>query len=267
MSKIIVLNSKGGVGKSTTSTQILAPFLYIKNGQTNKINLIEFDDENEDSLSFESSEIVTPKRVKIDGNDLDSALTDNVLDCDDVVLDIGGNKTTTYVIDSLIDSGIINAFDLIVIPLTDGEQDAVNAINVYKKIRENNSDSKIIFALSRVNNSYDLEVQFLDFFGDKKGRLDDRIGLIEQVAEQDRNIIKVVDSDVIKYSRVFGITAFELSQKNIDELKEKMKESLKSKESEKSKKLAYRLTILNKAIRYKDDVLKECFKTIEEVTE
>ncbi len=265
MSKIIVLNSKGGVGKSTTSTQILAPYLYIKNGKKDKVKLIEFDDENEDSKSFLSSEILKSKRVKIDGNDLDSALTDHVLDFDDIVLDIGGNKTTTYVMDSLVDSGIINAFDLIVIPLTDGEQDAVNAINVYKKIREHNQDSKIIFALSRVNNSYDLEMQFLDFFGDKKGRLDDRIGLIEQVAEQDRNIIKIVDSDVIKYSRVFGVTAFELSQKDIAELKEKQKESLKAKDKEKSKKIAYRLTILNKAIRYKDDVLKECFKTINEV--
>ena len=267
MSKIIVLNSKGGVGKSTTSTQILAPFLYIKNGQDEKVNLIEFDDENEDSLSFENSEILTPKRVKIEGNDLDSALTDNVLDFDNVVLDIGGNKTTTYVIDSLVDSGIINAFDLIVIPLTDGEQDAVNAINVYKKIRENNEDSKIIFALSRVNNSYDLEMQFLEKKKNKKGRLDDRVGLIEQVAESDQNIIKIVDSDVIKYSRVFGVTAFELSQKDIQELKEKQKKALKEKDKEKSKKIAYRLTILNKAIRYKDEVLKECFKTIQEVTE
>jgi len=267
MSKIIVLNSKGGVGKSTTSTQILAPYLYVKNGKNDKVNLIEFDDENADSLSFESSEIISPKRVKIDGNDLDSALTDNVLDFENVVLDIGGNKTTTFVINSLIDSGIINAFDLIVIPLTDGEQDAVNAINVYKKIRENNEDSKIIFALSRVNNSYDIEMQFLDFFGDNKGRLDNRVGLIEQVAEADRNLIKIVDSDVIKYSRVFGITAFELSQKHTAELKEKQKEALKEKDTERSKKIAYRLTITNKAIRYKDEVLKECFNAINEVME
>ena len=263
--KMIVLNSKGGVGKSTTSTQILAPYLYIKNGKKQKINLIEFDDENADSLSFENSEILTPKRIKIDGNDLDSALTDNVLEFENVILDIGGNKTTTFVINSLIDSGIINAFDLIVIPLTDGEQDSVNAINVYKKIRENNEDSKIIFALSRVNNSYDLEMQFLDFFGDKKGRLDNRIGFIEQIAESDRNLIKIVDSDVIKYSRVFGVTAFELSQKDIQELKEKQKEALKAKDTERSKKIAYRLTISNKAIRYKNEVLKECFKTLDEV--
>ena len=47
--------------------------------------------------------------------------------------------------------------------------------------------------------------------------------------------------------------------------KEKMKQALKDKDTERSKKLAYRSTILNKAIRYKDDVLKECFKTINEV--
>ena len=263
--KIIVLNSKGGVGKSTTATQVLAPYLYIKNGQNDRVNLIEFDDENSDNKSFSNSEILEAKTIKVSGNDIDTALTDNVLNYDDVILDIGGNKTTTYVIDSLIDSGVINAFDLIVIPLTDGEQDSVNAINVYNKIRENNDTSKIIFAIVWVNNSNENEIQILDFFGDLKGRLDNREGLIEKIKEDDRNIIKISDSEVIKYSRVFGITAFELSKKDIEKNKEKMKQALKDKDTERSKKLAYRSTILNKAIRYKDDVLKECFKTINEV--
>lgn len=245
--------------------QILAPYLYIKNGQNDKISLIEFDDENEDSKSFISSEIINAKTIKVSGNDIDTALTDNVLSNDNIILDIGGNKTTTYIIDSLIDSGVINAFDLIVVPLTDGEQDAVNAISVYQKIREYNDTSKILFALSRVNRNYDLEIQFLDFFGDKKGRLDNRAGLIEKIDEDDRNIIEIDDSEVIKYSRVFGVTVFELSQKDINDLKEKMKEALKNNDTEKSKKLAYRSTILNKAIRYKDEVLKECFNKIDKV--
>jgi len=265
--KIIVLNSKGGVGKSTTATQVLVPYLYLLNNSEEKINLIEFDDENEDNKTFTKSKILEAQTIKVSNNDIDIALTDNVLNYDDVILDIGGNKTTTYVIDSLIDSGVINAFDLIVIPLTDGEQDSVNAINVYKKVRENNDTSKIIFALSRVNSSYEKEIQFLDFFGDIKGRLDSRKGLIENINQEDRNIIEIKDSDVIKYSRIFGTTAFELSQEDSLKIKENMKQALKDNDEEKSKKLAYRSTILNKAIRYKDDVLKECFKKINETME
>jgi len=265
--KIIVLNSKGGVGKSTTAMQVLAPYLFWKNGQNSKVNLVEFDDENEDSLSFTNSDIVTTKRVKIKGNDLNSVLADNVLDYDDVVLDIGGNKTTTYIIDSLIDSGIINAFDLIAIPLINGEQESVNAINVYKKIRENNKDSKIIFVLGKVDSNMDIKIQFLDFFGDTKGRLNNKIGYVEEIHENDRNILKIYNSESINVSRVFGITAYELAEQNLDNLKVKIKQYLKDKDTEKSKKIAYRITHVNKAIRFRNDVLEECFKTIDEVVE
>ena len=265
MSKFIVLNTKGGVGKSTVSMQILAPFLYWKNGQNKKANLIEFDDENSDSETFDNSDIVKTKRYTLIGNDLDSTLTDIALENEDLIIDVGGNKTTTYILNSLKDTNVINVFDCVVIPLTDGEQDSVNAINVYQQIRDLSEDIKIIFALSRVNKNYDLEIQFLDFFGDKKGRIDNRLGLIEKIKDDDRNIIKIDDSESIKISRAFGITVFELSKKNLDDLKDKMKQFLKDKNAEKSKKSSYRITLINKAIQFKDDVLKECFKTINEV--
>jgi len=265
MSKFIVLNTKGGVGKSTVSMQILAPYLFFQNGQNEKANLIEFDDENSDSETFDNSDIVKTKRYKLSGNDLDSTLTDIALENEDLIIDVGGNKTTTYILNSLKNTNLIDVFDCVVIPLTDGEQDSVNAVNVYEQIRELSEDIKIIFALSRVNKNYDLEIQFLDFFGDKKGRIDNRLGLIKKIKDDDRNIIKIDDSESIKISRAFGITVFELSKQNLDDLKDKMKQFLKDKNTEKSKKASYRITLINKAIQFKDDVLKECFKTINEV--
>jgi hypothetical protein len=152
-----------------------------------------------------------------------------------------------------------------VIPLTDGEQDTINAINVYNQIRELSKDIKVIFALGRVDSNIDLEIQFLDFFGDKKGRIDDRVGYIEKIAESDRNIIQINNSESIKVSRAFGITVFELSKTNLDDLKDKMKQALKDKDTQRSKKIAYRITLINKAIEFKDDVLKKAFSVINEV--
>jgi flavorubredoxin len=75
-------------------------------------------------------------------------LLDIIIDNENIIIDVGGNKTTTFVIDSLSNTGIINALDLIVIPLGDGEQDASNAIKLYNRVRELNNEIKIVFALS-----------------------------------------------------------------------------------------------------------------------
>lgn len=259
--KIITINSKGGVGKSTTSMQVLAPFLYELN-EKNKVAFVEFDDENQDSTTFAKSSLVDAQRITISGTDLDSKLLDIIIDNENIIIDVGGNKTTTYVVDSLSNTGIINALDLIVIPLGDGEQDASNAIKLYQKVRELNGEIKIVFVLSRVDASMDLEMQFFDFFGDKQGRVDDRAGLIDKIAAKDQHIIKIRNSDVIKYSRAFGITAYELSERSVDDVKAKMKEALAVKDTTRVKKLAYRQTVLNKASDYRKTVLDPAFEIL-----
>jgi len=267
MSKFIVLNSKGGVTKSTTAVQIIAPYLYWKNGKKERVNLVEFDDENEDCKTFLNSEILNLKRIMLTGNDLDSELLNSVLDNDNLVLDIGGNKTTTYILEAIKNTNIIDVFDCVIIPLTDGEQDSINAIKVYKQVKNLSKDIKIIFALGRVDHSMDIEIQFLDFFGDTKGRLNNKIGYVEDINKDDRNILKAYNSESVKVARTFGITVYELARQNIDNLKEKMKQYLKDKDTEKSKKAVYRITHVNKAIQFKNDVLEKCFKTIDEVVE
>jgi hypothetical protein len=108
----------------------------------------------------------------------------------------------------------------------------------------------------------DLEMQFFDFFGDKQGRVDDRDGLIDKIKPEDQNIMKIRNSEVIKYSRAFGITAYELSDRSVDDVKEKMKQALAKKDNAKVKKLAYRQTILNKAAEYRRSVLDPAFEVL-----
>lgn len=265
MSKIIVLNTKGGVSKSTVAMQVLVPFLYEKNGKTEPINLVEFDDENSDSITFQNSEIVKAKRHKLIGNDLDSTLTDTVVDNDNLVVDVGGNKTTTSILKSLKNTNMINMFDCVLIPLTDGEQDSINAISVYAQIRALSKEVKVVFALGRVDSNMELEIQFLDFFGDIKGRIDDRPGYIDKIEENDRNIIMLNNSESIKVSRAFGITVYELAKTNIDNLNSKMKQYMKEGNKEKVKKVSYRITIINKAITFVNDVILECFKELNKI--
>ena len=265
MSKIMILNTKGGVTKSTTAVQIIAPFLYWKSGENEKVNLFEFDDENEDSITFINSKILNSKRIKISGNDLDINLINTILENDNLVIDVGGNKTTTYMINALENTNLINGLDCIVIPLTDGEQDSINAIKVYKKIRDLSNDIKVVFVLGRADKSMDIEIDFGDFFGDTKGLLDGKVGYIEDINDNDRNIIKVYKDESVKASRRFGTTVFELSKQDMSILKDKMKQYLKDKDNDKVKKVAYRITLINKSIRFKDEVLKECFKVLNEV--
>ena len=201
--KIAVLNTKGGVGKSTVSMQLIVPYLYEK--LQSPISYFEFDDENEDAISFSKSKLIWLEKVNVTGVDLREQLRDILLLENSICMDVGANKTTVYVLDALIDSGMIHALDLVVIPLMDGELDAVSALNIYQKIKKANPDIKTLFVLNRWNENREVESQFDLFLGDKYGFFETK-GIINYIEEKDRNYVVLADSDAIKYSRGFGIT-------------------------------------------------------------
>lgn len=158
---IVVLNTKGGASKSTVSLQIGAAYFLSKN---KNVDLLEFDDENKDSLSFNQSQIKS-KQIKIgDGKDITDVLRESLLDntLENVVIDVGGNKTTTTFINGLKKSSIYKKIDLILIPMSGGDQDTKNAIKTYKLIKDFNIP--VIFVLSRVSNLSRLAWKYKDFF-------------------------------------------------------------------------------------------------------
>jgi cellulose biosynthesis protein BcsQ len=225
--KIAVVNSKGGVGKSTISIQIASIYLYTKFNTV--IEHFEFDDENEDSKAFVNSKVINRHTQSVAKTNLRDTITDILLDYEHLVFDIGANKTTTYFIDALIDTGMMSQIDLFIIPLMDGENDAISAIKIYNQLKEEDSNTKILFALNRVNTNRDINSQFNLFLGDKRGVFNDS-GLIDTIAKEDRKYITIEDSDSVKYSKNFGTTIWELAKLQRD-ISQEIKDALANNES------------------------------------
>jgi len=259
--KVLVLSSKGGVGKSTIAMQIVAPFLYEKNNKE-KINFYEFDDENVDLLSYGASNL--SKRESIDVEEF--VIMDKfveILSRDEFCcIDVGGNKSTSLCLDVLNDCGMMNEIDLVLIPLLDGEQDAVNAKKVYTKLQEIHSSINICFALNRVKNSKFIEYQFDNFFGDIRGIFDDKAAVLNNIKkEHKKNYIVIEDSDIIKFSRRFGMTIYEMAEQERDFIS-KFKEANLEKEK---KILAFKNYVYQNGKKYYNQVLKKCFYDLDTI--
>jgi len=157
---IAVVNTKGGAGKSTFALQIAASyFLYNKKA----VELIEFDDENKDAESFPNSSIRT-RQVKVgDGSAITDILRETLLkkQAENTVLDVGGNKTTTILIEGLKKSMLYKRIDLMIIPMSGGTQDLKNAEKTYDLVKD--FDIPIMFGL-RVRNIERLRYQYQDYF-------------------------------------------------------------------------------------------------------
>jgi cellulose biosynthesis protein BcsQ len=257
LAKIVVLNTKGGVGKSTISVQVGVAYLYAKTRQ--KIDHFEFDDENQDAAAFYDSSILNIHHEKVERAELREKITDTLVDYENVVIDVGANKTATKFLDALIDSGMLNMLDLIIIPLMDGENDATSAANTYFKIKEANKDVKIIFALNRVNTTRELRSQFNVFLGDPR-EIFNNCGIIDSIQEIDRRYIKLTDSDTIKYSKNFGKTVWELAKVDRN-LEDELKEAIIEKKDKKTiKLLSFKTAVQKDCQKFTEDVLEPIFR-------
>ena len=214
--KIIVISSKGGVGKSTIAMQLIAPYLYERSGN-NAVSFYEFDDENSDARSYGASILTKRDTIGVDSIILKEELTTILSKNENACLDIGGNKTTTMVLNALDESGMIHFVDLAVIPLLDGEQDGINAIIIYTMLKDIRPDLKFIFILNKAKNSRYIKYQFDNFFGDVRGILSDRYAIKNYLFPEDSlSYIAMLDDDIIKFSRRFGLTIYEIAKMKKD---------------------------------------------------
>jgi len=249
MAKIMVVNTKGGVGKSTVAQQVLAPFLYERAGQP--IKLVDIDELNFDSAVLSNSGILD--RVFLRLNQLQDLA--ELLANDNLVIDTGGNLSGEQVLKFLNESGLIFLIDLFVIPLTDGEQDSINAVDTMRKTKKYNPDSRIVFALNRVksvDNERDVKLQFPAWCG-----FEGKEGLRPKGAKE----IYIPDSLAIKHSRHFGMTVYEIANQDVETMKKKLLEATKDKDTRRMRAVSDRIYLINRS----RDFVRSVFRQLEKL--
>jgi len=260
--KIAIISSKGGVGKSTISIQLMNPYLYEKNNNQ-VISHYEFDDENSDSLSFGASCLSKREQINVASPLLREDLATIFSKDETMCLDVGGNKTTMTVIEALNESGMINFLDLVVIPILDGEQDGINASYTYSVLKGYNKDLKFLFVLNRAKDLNYIEYQFENYFGDVRGIFKDTYSIVKNLFEEDKNnYIAMLDDDIIKYSRRFGLSIYEIAKLKKDFISELEGLITEHSAQQEVKLVSFKNYIANSAKKYEQDVLQPAFSKI-----
>ena len=171
-------------------------------------------------------------------------------DNEDLVIDIGGNKSTEIYLDLLSQSGMIRLIDLFLIPTLDGLQDANNALDTADLIRKMAPTAKIMLVLNQV---YEFAAeQFEDLLEMLRGKH-------QYLAN---GITRLYASSVIKKCRKNGLTVADAAALNLadaeaelGELVKKMKKGEKIKTDEYSR-LLNKISNIKAAKNYMEKCLK-----------
>jgi len=245
--RILVINSKGGSGKTTFALNVAVPLLLSKGAS--KVNYIDVDVANREALNIRSDVIEThlwkPEDLKEKRIPKWS------------VVDVGGNLNALQTLDVLDKTEKLRRIDLVAIPLAKGEQDAYNALEVYKQLKEFGYSGKILFVLSQVVDWERYKKEFFEFFGFANFR-----GIINEIEEVDRNIFLMPYSNELRRIKaIYGKTVYDFLAENLPRLEEytqklyELEDELDEAEEEKIKELEEKYELLSDLI-YTTKVLR-----------
>jgi hypothetical protein len=251
--KIVVINTKGGASKSTTAFQVASAYMLHKNLT---FKHVELDDENKDAETFAKSKIITEQIPVGDGSELNNTLRNLLLQNENLVIDVGGNKTTTLFLQNLAKTRMYRLIDLFVIPSSGGSQDIKNAIKTYKMVKDMNNNAKVLFVLSRVRNPKRVKFQYQEFF------------MSNEIDNKDKqNYIILKDSDVVDLSRILQKSIYEIVEDK--ETKSKMEEqfdkALLDNNIEKIESLSILLEIADEANEFFEKFINPAFQKLDTI--
>lgn len=216
MGLILVANTKGGCGKSTSAIHLVAPWVLSRIGAA---NVVELDDENTDTADFSNSKIKT-KRLPL-GKDRSSYLAvEKLIEqamTERIIVDIGGNRTCTLTLRNLSEMGADDDIELIIVPVASPGRDVDNAANTIDQIRSEirNYKGPIVLVISRTSST--------------------DLGIVERenpeafelaVRYEMKGPIILPDDRLFSGARKLNLSAWEISE-NIDQLS-KMVSDMKS---------------------------------------
>jgi len=206
---IAVVNTKGGVGKSFISTQIL-PLAF--NNKT-EINIFELDNNNKTTLN---SKVLNFKNLNI--NDIDEILMDVAFADKTInIIDAGGGDDTKAVLNALSENAV--NVDYFIVPVTRDFEVIKNLLDTLTLIREKFENPTIYVLLNKVNETEPLEQQFMYLFGNKEYEVEgiiDELGDVTFVPVKNYNEIDIVKN-------IYKTTAKDVAQEGkeiVDNLKQ-----------------------------------------------
>lgn len=153
---IVVMATKGGVGKSSIVQNICAALALKKFG---KAEIRELDDHNKDAEWLTRSAI-TSKQIPVkQGRGMEPLFeTGDVIgkDSEHVVIDVGGNETAQAFVDTLDTYKVFRRFvDAVIIPVADNRISVETAVRTYELIKSKRGikdlADKVIIAFNRVD--------------------------------------------------------------------------------------------------------------------
>lgn len=158
----IIVNTKGGVGKSLTSINLAC----LLQAQNRNFRVVELDNNN-NSIIFNNSDFLTQDRaisLKLDKKD--RAISDMLFDVMsdgslDYIVDVGGGDDTLKILDALKSVQIEKTY---IIPTLKIKKYLKNALDTYEYI---NDPQNTFFVLNQYTNFENIRKEFRYFFGDK----------------------------------------------------------------------------------------------------
>jgi len=209
---LVVVNTKGGVGKSTIASQVL-PILFRDTDK--KIKVYELDDNNRtyyknSKIEFNTLKVSRTEDV-IDDVNIDLMLDENVIN----IIDAGGGNDTKAVLDGIQKAELKGLTYFI--PLNDDFEQFENTKLTIELIRSFDNNAKIFLIFNRTISFKidEIKSQFIAFFGSEDYGIEGRFDEIADLVEKDFLILQ--NTQIISILKNFyGTTLYDFYHDNKD---------------------------------------------------
>jgi len=231
-----VLSTKGGVGKSVISTQILT--LLDENNK--EIEIYEIDNNNKTMLNNSSLKIKNFQANKAE-EALDEAIFEALADPNkEVVVDAGGGDDTKKIIKAIQKVNYTNA--TYYIPINSDLEQQKNLIDTINLIKDLDQKAKINIVLNRAHSLQEeaIKEQFINLFGSEKYQIE---GVINKISKDIEKVYAIEDNNILQIVKnIYKTTIKDILEQNkeiIENINELRKNWVKEGKEEFKKKMAF----------------------------